>query len=215
MKSLTCLWVLFAAATSFFQEFDPMGIQRQMVLSSGNLLTQKEFRNDLKLSKEQGKAVDEIVKEHKKKQDEALKPGSNSNDFNAATAAIEKVKTLNDETDRRIAEVLTPEQNQRFRAIQWQCLGTKALYESDLQKALSLSDEQRSKISEHKKGEMGRLMSIMQSNRGAGMAPALKKAREESAKTLMGFLTPEQTAAYKAALGKELKAATRISEMVM
>jgi hypothetical protein len=58
-------------------------------------------------------------------------------------------------------------------------------------------------------------MQAISGKSGAGMQSAVKKAREDAQKSAIEILTPDQQTSYKAALGKEVKAAKRYSEMLI
>ena len=58
----------------------------------------------------------------------------------------ELMKTVGEETKKAMADILTPEQNKRFKEIQLQQEGARAFNEADVQKALSLTDDQKEKI---------------------------------------------------------------------
>ena len=189
-----------------------MGLQRSMMTAPSNLLQTPDFRNDLKLDKEQSKTVNDILKEHRKRTDEISKTMQGGNA--AGLGGFRALQELNAETDKRILALLTPEQTARLRQLQWQCLGYRALYEEDLQKKVGITEEQLAKLHDFQAGESGRMLEAMRGG-GAGAASGIKKVRQESEKTVLGLLTAEQLISLKAALGKELKAAKRMSESMV
>jgi hypothetical protein len=202
------LWAAALAASTLCAQTGGgfMDYQRQTMVSPTMLMQQGDFRNDLKLDKEQSKVIGELTKEYQKRLNEASRGATNPS---RRMVELEKSRA---ETDAKILEQFRPEQKVRFRQLQWQCLGYKALYEEDLQKQLALTEEQVGKLKEFESGESARMLEAMQKGRGTGSG--IKKLKEESAKTTMGFLTPDQIAALKAALGKENKSAKRMSEAV-
>ncbi len=215
MKGVVILCLLLTAVVQAVCQgmMNPMGMQRSMMISPGVLLQQADFKKELKLDKDQTKAIDEIVKNHRKRMDDLAK--SMQSNSAGALAGFKAMEDLNAETDAKVSAVLTPEQKARFRELQWQCLGFRALYEEDLQKKLGLSESQLATLKQIQAGESSRMMQAMQGKGGAEMGKSMKKFREETAKLVMDVLTPEQIAAHTAALGKELKAAKRMSEVGM
>jgi len=189
-----------------------MGLQRSMMTAPSNLLQTPDFRNDLKLDKEQSKTVNDILKEHRKRTDEISKTMQGGNA--AGLGGFRALQEMNAETDKRILALLSSEQSARLRQLQWQCLGYRALYEEDLQKKVGITEEQLAKLHDFQAGESGRMLEAMRGG-GAGAASGIKKVRQESEKTVLGLLTAEQLISLKAALGKELKAAKRMSESMV
>ena len=213
MKAIAALLLMLGCPVAWTQGFDPMGIQRQTMISPGNLLAQGDFKKELKLDRDQDRKISEITKDYRKRSDAAMKT-SQTGDFNAMSNVIQTMKAIEDDTNANVASVLNPDQSKRLREMQWQVMGAKSLYEPDLQKLLNLTPEQIAKIDEYRKGEMGRMMQAMQGGSDPRKtAEGLKKQRAETKVFLMGCLTPEQAAAFKDAMGKEVKAATKMAEM--
>jgi Spy/CpxP family protein refolding chaperone len=59
-----------------------------------------------------------------------------------------RLQTLNQENDRALAAILTPEQAKRLKQIVYQQQGTTALATPDVAKAIGLSEEQRKQIAD-------------------------------------------------------------------
>jgi hypothetical protein len=215
MKLAMTLVFFMSIVLSFGQSgFSMSDMQRDLMLSTGNLLQNGEIKNELKLDREQSGKVNEILKEYRRRSNEISKPGR-GNDLSAGLSSLKNISELNAETDKKVAEVLNVEQRRRFRQMQWQCMGYRALYEEDLQKELGLNEDQVGKLGEHKARGQERLMQAISGKSGAGMQSAVKKAREDAQKSAIEILTPDQQTSYKAALGKEVKAAKRYSEMLI
>lgn len=213
MRALLCLVVCLLAALVSAQGMDPMGMQRDMFTAPSMMMMQPDLKKELKLAKDQDKKISEISKAHMKKMQE-MSSKARGNDLSNSLNSMAEMQAAQAESDKAILAALNPEQTRRLRQLQWQILGSKALYEADLQKELALTEEQVGKIEEHRSGDAGRMMEAMQSGGGSKMANAIKKVKAESAKILIGFLTPEQAAKYKEALGPESKAAKRMSDQV-
>ena len=211
MRQLAVALTLALACLGLTQG-DFMGLQRSMMTAPSNLLQTPDFRNDLKLDKEQSKTVNDILKEHRKRTDEISKTMQGGNA--AGLGGFRALQEMNAETDKRILALLSSEQSARLRQLQWQCLGYRALYEEDLQKKVGITEEQLAKLHDFQAGESGRMLEAMRGG-GAGAASGIKKVRQESEKTVLGLLTAEQLISLKAALGKELKAAKRMSESMV
>jgi Spy/CpxP family protein refolding chaperone len=212
MKALLFLVALLIGALVSAQDMDMMS---RMFTSPTMLMSQPDFKKELKLTKEQDKKITEISKAQQKKMQEASnKARGSGNDMVGGFGLMAEMQKSQDEADAAIVAELSPDQARRLRQLQWQILGGKAFYEADLQKELGLSEEQIAKVTEYKEGDSARMMETMTKNSGAKMANAMKKLREERLKTMLAILTPDQVAKHKAALGPESKAAKRAGEQV-
>lgn len=133
------LLFLVSAVLSFGQSgFSMSDMQRDLMLSTGNLLQNGEIKNELKLDREQSGKVNEILKEYKRRSNEISKPGR-GNDLSSGLSSFKNISELNAETDKKVAEVLNVEQRRRFRQMQWQCMGYRALYEKTFKRSLDLT----------------------------------------------------------------------------
>lgn len=217
MRHFVCLVILsLSIAITAQMGMDPSAMMRKMMTSTGRLMGQNDFKKELKLSGDQNKKVSELAKNHDKGTQEITKKAEGAGgDLSATMSIMAELDTLDSETDKAIQAELTPEQSRRLTQIKWQIVGVKAIYDPALQKELDLTQEQISKLEEWRKGESGRMMSLMQANGNPNkIKGARKKMKDDDESTIMGILLPEQVTKYKAALGPECKAAKRLSELL-
>jgi hypothetical protein len=204
------LTLLLAIGSAFGQGSDMAGTARSMLTAPSSMLQQGGLKSDLKLTGEQAKKVDAILKDFlKKTRSISKKMEGSGRDMSGASAAFVEMATAQKEADDAIIAELNDVQKIRLNQLRWQCLGAKALYEEDLQKALGLSADQIAKISEYRDGSNARMMEAMQH----GGASAIKGLNKKDADYLKGLLTPEQQANYKTALGPENKTASKMAGM--
>ena len=106
MKLAMTLVFFMSIVLSFGQSgFSMSDMQRDLMLSTGNLLQNGEIKNELKLDREQSGKVNEILKEYKRRSNEISKPGR-GNDLSAGLSSFKNISELNAETHKKVAEVL-------------------------------------------------------------------------------------------------------------
>jgi Spy/CpxP family protein refolding chaperone len=152
------------------------------------LLSQKSVQDELKLSDEQKKKIEDLVA----KQRENFKGFRDLSNEEKKTKAEAAAKANKEE----IGKILNQEQSKRFKQISLQTRGSRAFSEPEVVDALKLTDEQKDKI----KG--------IQEDAGKEMREAFQGGREEAAKKMesirkaadekvMGLLTAEQKTKWK------------------
>ncbi len=187
-------------------------MMRRMRTSPGMLLAQGDFKKELKLAKDQDKAISEVLKNHQKEL-AVISKKAQQNPMDMSS--FKDMDLLDERTNLAISQALKPDQAVRLRQHQFQVMDYGAYYEADMQAMLELTAEQKTKIDEFKAGESSRKLGIFQKTSGSGLTKAFKKLREESQGILIGMLTTDQVVKYKAALGPECKAAKKMAESVM
>lgn len=108
--------------------------------SAAMLLRQESVQKELKLSNDQLKKVEELSEKMRGKMQDvfALEEPERG----------KRLQALNQENDKALAAILTPEQAKRLKQIVYQQQGTAALATQDVAKELGLSDEQRKRIAD-------------------------------------------------------------------
>jgi Spy/CpxP family protein refolding chaperone len=101
------------------------------------------------------------------------------------------------EQDKKIGEILKPEQIARLKQIRLQVAGARAVTDEEAAKELKITDEQKTKIEK----VMQEMRDAMQGGGGGGPG-AFAEMREKINAKVMEILTDEQKAKYKEMLGK-------------
>ncbi len=115
------------------------------------------------------------------------------------------------ETQAKIDELLTSRQKARLAEIAWQVQGNQALFATDLQKKLNLSDEQKTRITQIK-AQRDQQIAEMQANASQGtvvfqeVSAQFEQVQSDTNGALSEVLTPEQSDQFKKLLGPPFKA---------
>ena len=217
MRKLT-VWVVLAVCGIAQAQIglDPFAMSRNMMTSTGNLMSQGDIKKELQLSGAQNEKISDIAKAHQKEMQEiAKKAQSPGADMSSMTAAMKEMETLDSETHAAIVKELTPDQARRLTQLKWQIIGVKSIYDVALQKEIGLSEEQVGKLDDWRKGESSRMMALVSASRSPNaMKEPRKKMRADDEAAILGVLLPGQVEKYKSAIGPESKAAKRMAELV-
>jgi len=112
----------------------------------GFLLMNSSVQKELKLSDDQIKKItdaNQSIRDKHRDDFEAVRKleGDEQREKREALG-----KTMREETDKAVGEILKPDQSKRLKEIQLQQEGARAFNEADVQKALNLTDDQKEKI---------------------------------------------------------------------
>jgi Spy/CpxP family protein refolding chaperone len=171
----------------------------------GGLARNKSVQQELKMTDEQVKKVDDALRQVREKHQEEfqkMREGQLSDEERQTL-----FKTIGEETNKELASILSAEQNKRLKQIELQQAGSRGLLQDDVEKALKLTDEQKDKIktiNEDAQKEMRSLGEAARSGGGGGFAEFGKKMaalRKESLDKAMAVLTAEQVTTYKELTG--------------
>ena len=177
------------------------GLLRQM--PGIMLLGQKSVQDELKLSEDQVKKVNEGTLKmfgefaglRQLSQEEQQK----------------KMKELREESDKAVADILKPEQAKRFKQIHLQQLGVMAFSDDPIVKDLKLTDEQKDKIKTIQEEARKEINELRQ--KGARLPELLKKGMDvnrKAADKVVALLTPEQKTKWKDLTGEPFKGEIRL-----
>ncbi len=112
----------------------------------GSLLDNQSVQKELKLTDDQIKKVKEVTQsvydKHKEELDALRKEGRQAQ----PEKRQELFKTIGEERNKALAEVLKPEQSKRYKEITLQQRGAQAFNDEEVQKTLKITDEQKDKI---------------------------------------------------------------------
>lgn len=173
--------------------------------SKGFLLTRKDVRDDLGLSADLRRKLDEthdkIMKAH----------GVEMNEMGNGRMSMKgNVPAAMDEFEATAMKMLTPPQKTRLGEISLQVSSFAAILQSDVAKSLKMTDAQSKKA---KQLQMDMITKQSEMVRGAGgkfdseMMEKFRDLQQELLKDLEGVLTSDQKAQFKKMQGKPFKGA--------
>jgi hypothetical protein len=170
----------------------------------GTLLTNDSVQKELKIEKEQADKVKEAVTKvtDAHKDDTAKLRDLTGEERRTKTAELNA--TMNDETLKAVDDILKPEQIKRLKEIDVQQAGANAFARADVEKALSLKDDQKEKI----KGinaDTAKAMADLRMAGGGGGGGANRAAnqekitalRKETMDKIQALLTDDQKKTWK------------------
>lgn len=165
----------------------------------GMLLSNKGVQQELKASDEQAKKLDTLAEETRSK------TTANREKLKDATKEErqEKMRETQAELHKSLVEILKPEQVKRFHQIQTQQAGVMAFSTPRVQKALSLTDDQKTKIREINEETM-RSAREARTSAGDDREAAGKKIveiRKDALGKVKALLTDDQKKSYSGLIG--------------
>ena len=171
-------------------------------LTSSMLLTQKSVQEDLKLTAEQVKKIEDISAKQRQAMQDSFRGGGGGGDFKELGKKMAEVMQAN---AKELEAVLQPEQSKRLKQITLQVQGPRAILEAA--KDLNLTDEQRKKVEEIQE-EIARRRAELVGGRDATREEARKRTQEMSKvvqEKLLAVLTADQQAKWKEMTGEPFK----------
>ncbi len=170
------------------------------------LLSQKSVQDELKLTPEQVKQVDEQMTKMRESAGELRNLGREE----ARAKFQERAKANQDAANG----ILKDDQKKRFKQITLQLAGAVAFNDSDVLQALSLTAEQKDKIKTIQEASQTERRALFQAaGGGGGGGEEARKKSDELRKTtnekLIGVLTTEQQAKWKELTGEPFKGEIR------
>jgi len=155
------------------------------------LLTQKSVQEELKLSEEQVKKVEEL----RTKQRESFQ---GLRDLSQEERQ-KKMREQGEATQKAVAGILKPEQLKRGRQISLQLQGAGALRNEEVAKALNITDDQKEKIREIQRKSFEEMRGL---GRGEEARTKIQELRKATNEKVMAVLTAEQKTKLKEMQGK-------------
>jgi hypothetical protein len=156
------------------------------------LLRQRSVQEDLKVSAELGKKIDEFTNKEYLSFQEALKLGDAEREA--------KIKELGEANDKFLAENLSEGQRKRLDQIRWQVTGLHQLTKPEVAKLLGLTEEQQQKFKEMHAAALKQLEEVFSAREGKNEKFA--KLRAEIDKKVEAALTEEQKAKARELVGE-------------
>ena len=185
----------------------PPGMGRGMMGPGGGmiaLLNLEPLQKELNLTDEQKEKIKELAKE--------MRPPRRSE---GEGPSPDERRTMMEKAQKKLAEILKPEQLQRLKEIQLQAMGPAALGNPQVVKALGITDEQGAKIKtlldegQRKRRELfGSMRDLLREDRREKMAEnqgKLRQIQKELMDKALAVLTPEQREKFRQAQGQEVR----------
>jgi len=165
------------------------------------LLANPQVQKELNLTEEQKTKITEVRR--------GMMPGRGAG-RNATPeerkAEAEKRKTAAADADKKIADILKPEQMKRLNGIFIQTGGAQALKDKAVAKELSITEEQTKKIDAAiKTGDEKRREMFQGGARGADTREKMEKLQKDTLAAALEALTADQKKKYDEMKGKEFK----------
>lgn len=181
----------------------------------GSLLANVAVQKELKMDKEQTDKATEAVKKVTDKHADARAKLRDLADEERRTKSAELNKVISEETLTAVSEVLKPEQVKRLKQIELQRAGVNAFTRPEVEKGLSFTDEQKSKVKAVVDENGTKMRELGGGRPGAGGArpprgqgganPNAEKItalRKESTEKIMAILTDDQKKSWKDMTGE-------------
>ncbi|CAN5551148.1 hypothetical protein BH11PLA2_BH11PLA2_05380 [soil metagenome] len=185
----------------------------------GMLATNKVLQDELKITDDQKKKLEELSKAQMTKFQEAMKGMTRDATDEQRKEMTEKMTKMRAESKKAYSEVLTPEQAKRAQQISYQAQGLRAFSDAEVQTALKLSDEQKEKIKTVMEQYTKDSMELRGGGRGGAagggrpseedlkkMADNAKKVKalgDEAKEKIASGLSDEQKKSWKEMVGAE------------
>ena len=193
-----------------------LGGQRGGMMGGGQgslqLLTRKDVQDDLVITAEQKKKIDDLntaAQSERQKMMEDMRSGGGQPDMEAMRAAMEKSRKANDE---KVKAILTADQQKRLKEIRVQIMGNRAIMDEEVQKDLGLTADQKSKIKKIQEKQQQDMRDMMEDMRNSGgqmdreaMQAAMQKSQDKMNEEMAKVLTAEQATKLKEMGGKPFK----------
>jgi len=186
MRRLAILVIFLSLVAAAIAQFG-MG---QMLSSPFMCMSRPDIRKELKLTKDQNKQVDAIVKD-------VMASARNQSD---PMGGMRKMT----EADKQILDLLDDNQKKRLGEIRIQMRGPAAILDEDVSKPLGLSEDQIKQAHDLQSAYMNELLGMMQ-HPSPSMSKTADKKRDENDAKLMAVLTDAQREQFKAMQGAPFK----------
>jgi hypothetical protein len=162
------------------------------------LLRQHSVREDMKIGDKEATRINDFASRQWKKAQELDKLSGKEQD--------EKFDALAKENEKFLDEILKPEQRKRLNQITMQLAGLLYVTKPEIAAELKLTDDQKKKAHELQQEAHKEAQAILRSNKDREVKKEqLEEMRMANRKRLMGLLTDDQKAKWKAMAGEPFK----------
>jgi Spy/CpxP family protein refolding chaperone len=179
------------------------------------LATNATIAKEIKVTDEQKTKLDALTPEMRADRQEMMQsmggggggPGSMTPEEMAKRQA--EMQKLTDKYDKKVGEILTPEQLARLKELRLQAIGPTALSDKDVAKELNLTTDQKVKMKAAEDDAAKKRQALFADMQGGGgdraaMQTKMKEISDALLKQLVDALTPEQKAQYEKMKGVKL-----------
>src|SRR5262245_20650267 len=163
------------------------------------LLRNESVQKELKMDKDQVDKTAEVAKKVQDKHTDEFNKVRELPQEERRTKSAELNRTVSAETLTAVSEVLKPEQVTRLKEIELQQAGVAAFTRADVEKALALNDEQKTKLKAISDESSTKMRELFGGGRGPGGAGGARPPRGQG-----GTRGPGQNQEKIAALRKEM-----------
>ncbi|WP_165064129.1 hypothetical protein [Paludisphaera rhizosphaerae] len=167
------------------------------------LLAAPGVQDELKLTEDQKSKVGDLAEKAREKMASARESLQNLEGEERMTKMRELNREANADAQKALADILKPEQVARLKGIQYQAMGVAAFENEELQKALKLTDAQKSELASIARDTMEKNREAMQGfqdDREGAMAK-MRDIRKDGIAKAETKLTSEQKAEFAKILG--------------
>jgi Spy/CpxP family protein refolding chaperone len=175
-----------------------------MMGGPGMLLQNSGVQKELKLSDEQIQKIKDISQKIQDKHKGDFEALAKVDQQERREKFQELFKSIGEETEKALAEVLKPEQAKRLKQISLQQRGSQAFNDDEVQKDLKLTDDQKDKIKTLNEDLGKDTREIFQNAQGNFREAGEKAAtlRKETLEKVVSLLTDEQKKEWKEMTGE-------------
>ena len=170
----------------------------------GNLVGRAEVQKELKMDTEQVEKANALSADFREKMTDLRSQLDGLQGEEMVTKRTELMKPINEETTKKVKSFLKDDQYTRLTEIELQQRGLAAFADPAIAKKLSITEDQKSKVSAMMTDMQADLRDIMQSA-GDDRQAAMKKATElraETTKKVMALMSADQKKTWEEMTGK-------------
>jgi Spy/CpxP family protein refolding chaperone len=161
----------------------------------GQMLTNEGVQKELKLDKDQTEKIKDAIK---KVQDDNKDDIAKLRDRDTSREERQEInKKLNVAYEKSVSDILNADQKKRLKQIQIQAEGLQAFSDADIVKALSLTDDQKTKIKEISEDVAKQMQELRSGGGGRGNFEKMAEIRKDSMEKATKLLTDDQKKTWK------------------
>jgi hypothetical protein len=199
------------AMPAFAQQPKHKGHGSRMPMGGGaGLIANEGVQKELKLTDEQTSKAEAVARDVRAKHHGEFAKVEDLDAQERSEKTAEIVRTMTSETNKGLADVLTPEQMKRYRQIQLQQLGLRAFTEPEVQSKLKLTDDQVGQIRRINADSQSQRRELIQGGGGGGGNREEMRKKEatlgkESTDKALAVLSADQKQAWKDMTGAPIE----------
>jgi Spy/CpxP family protein refolding chaperone len=181
------------------------GMGRGGMGGPGMLVNNKSVQKELQMTDDQAKKAREATQQVREKHQEEMQALREMDPQEAREKGTALMRTMSEEADKALADVLKPEQMKRLKQISLQQRGAQSFTDPKVQEELKLTDDQKDKIKTINADfdkERGEIFQSMQN--GGDREEAMKKfatLRTETVDKVKALLTDDQKKTWESITG--------------